>query len=575
VISEEEYTSSLETIIQRDYFSDLPDLQLKAAVLNRRSQQDHVGAVRVRRAARRIKNREAALLAQDEADELSVDENGLRKKARPLIRESLSGFHGRVTSEDNVSFEQTQQREIKENRERLARVFQTPAERLMLKESEEQGDQEDTYDSPYPALASDEYNPPPSRISYTEWQKPQARNGLFFVPTPTAPARNSQSDQNLLIKEGLACSNDLSTSTQTDTSLMPPPSQSSQQTIISSVPATTSSAITSSERRALVEYTPKHTLEKTIEPSKTRFPVSREIATCLQEHRIITTLERLRNRKDSKDSDTEYSTDASTDLESDGRSLEAERLARARRQKREQESFVNMTPVIVPGNNTRLGDESPIVTCGTVAGTPLLIRPVEANGDEEEKDHKLSSNFNVADESDRDVAARVAMATLEQRKARAQGNNHSYGSITAAISSRKARDKPSKSRSKTRPASSSIHQRDISSFSPAARSLLAGTSSQKRALNVRSASSFASALRSSYTPQQRPGGSRLRGPSSNSLSRKDHVYGETPRLDSRNELAREETDKRSSSVIKGQSKPVGLGGESKSNHITDGLLNLL
>ena len=370
VVSEQEYTSSLDTIIQRDYYSDLPDLQLKMAVLNRRSQKDHVGAVRVRRAARKLKNHEIALTEQEEAAESNLDGGGFRKKARPLHRQNLTGFHSRVTSEDNVEFERTQQQEVTASRERLELMFQTPAERqqLLLKENGENYDANDN--NSFPALASDEFNPPPSRISFTEWEKPQARNGLFFAPSPAVPA-NSGKNLSLKNKNGA----DQTTADETDRetrALMPPPSQANNQTIISSV--------TASNKQQLVEFIPKYKLEKKIESSQTRFPMSEAIATCLQEHRAITTLERPRNGTVNNESDTEYSTDASTDLDSDGHSLHTERRARVKRQIREQQTFVNMTPLVVPGGATA-GDieASPIVTWGTVAGTPLLIRPINSS----------------------------------------------------------------------------------------------------------------------------------------------------------------------------------------------------
>ena len=61
VVTEEEYNSTLSEIIQRDYYSDLPQLQLKAAVLKKREKGDIAGAVQVRRTARKLQHHEEAL----------------------------------------------------------------------------------------------------------------------------------------------------------------------------------------------------------------------------------------------------------------------------------------------------------------------------------------------------------------------------------------------------------------------------------------------------------------------------------------------------------------------------------
>jgi protein DGCR14 len=102
VLSEDEYTSTLSSIVQRDFFPDLPALEKQAAVLDRREAKDFKGAVAVRRAARRLVEHEESLKEQEEHDEHDLDPHySVRKTARPLHRESVSGFHARVTSEDN------------------------------------------------------------------------------------------------------------------------------------------------------------------------------------------------------------------------------------------------------------------------------------------------------------------------------------------------------------------------------------------------------------------------------------------------------------------------------------------
>lgn len=111
VLSEEEDTSTLEDIVQRDYFPELPLLQCQAAVLEKRAVGDVADAVAVRRAARQLQNHEEALVEQEADDEVDVD-GGLRKMPRQLHREPVSGFHARVTSEDNSEFDQTQRNKM-------------------------------------------------------------------------------------------------------------------------------------------------------------------------------------------------------------------------------------------------------------------------------------------------------------------------------------------------------------------------------------------------------------------------------------------------------------------------------
>lgn len=590
VVSEQEYTSSLDTIIQRDYYSDLPELQLKMAVLHRRSQKDREGAVRIRRAARKLKNHEEALMDQEEADEFSLDGTGFRKTARPLHRENLTGFHSRVTSEDNVGFERTQKKEIAENRERLAIRFQTPGEQrqqqLLLKENGEGynatatatatgGNAYDYDDMVYPGLASDEFNPPRSGIHYTAWEKPHPRNGLFFVPSPGIHSGRQAASITRTNTTSSSRKTDYPGSTgsrETDLvsrSLMPPPSQTNNQTITSSVPSTAKAT----HKQALVEYIPKHKVEKRIEPSQTRFPMTQAIATCLQSRRAITSLEQPgkhnnKQQQTASDLDTEYSTDASTDLDVDGRSLQTERRSRVRHQTRELHSYVEMTPLVVSGGSGQqrmVGDS--VAAWGACNDTPLMVQPVNSSLREEENDASKSksatttTSFSVAEEDCRELAARGALTVLEKRKARATQSNSGSASKRADAT---ARNKSAKSRSKKRPVTTN-RQRTISSFSPAAMSLLAKISKQRNP-TARSGSAFASALRASYTPQRLSTSSRNRGSSNRSTSSKgDHAYKTTPRIFAG--LGRE-----SEKMKEGDNQKMTI--MNKAKHITDGLLNL-
>jgi protein DGCR14 len=116
VLSEEEYTSTLSSIVQRNFFPDLPDLERQAALLEKRSQGDVPGAVAIRRAARQLADHEEALAAQEEEDEDDLEEKNVRRRARPLHQESITGFHARVTNENDVDFDSKhQKKEVKAN----------------------------------------------------------------------------------------------------------------------------------------------------------------------------------------------------------------------------------------------------------------------------------------------------------------------------------------------------------------------------------------------------------------------------------------------------------------------------
>ena len=136
VLSEEEYTSNLSMIIQRDYYPSLTDLQSQSAVLEKRIRGDIPGAVEIRRAARKLANHEEVLAEMEEEAEHDLDD-GIRKKPRPLNQESLTGFHQRVTNEDDHEFNTQQKNEVKTNRERLEKLFRPQQEMKLIEMSED------------------------------------------------------------------------------------------------------------------------------------------------------------------------------------------------------------------------------------------------------------------------------------------------------------------------------------------------------------------------------------------------------------------------------------------------------
>lgn len=474
-MSEEEYTATLCDIVQRDYFPDLPSLRRQVAVLDRRAVGDFPGAVAIRRAARQLEEHEQALADEETQAEQQVGPDSLRKTPRPLHRESVTGFHARVTSEDNDEFDQTQRLEIKENRQRLQQVF---SNRIT------NGDSDREQGSETSLLASDKFNAPMHRIAASEWKATETgTNGLFFSPQHIAPvARGSKRKQ---ITDG-------SGDADVDSQLMPPPTRVQKSNEMSGALVL---------REDMVEYVPKHATEKQIEPSQTRFPP--RIMLLPPPQRSMT------------DSSTDYSTEASTDLDAPMLPLSVERQAARERQKRDQETLVSMTPLLVPGRTA--GNESPIVTWGTVSSTPMVL-----GGMDMFDAAAPQKSFAFPAESDRDGAARKAEAKLEQAKSKTKHNR----------------------RSRTTPMD---HM--TASFTPAARSLLAKTASLSQS-SARSSKAFGSALRTSYTPKRK----------ATQSSNRDHAGKATPRISTGSQLQ---------SAIARMDKDDASGG-----NVTDGLLKI-
>jgi protein DGCR14 len=430
-------------IIQRDYYPSLTDLERQSAVLERRLHGDVPGAVAVRRAARKLANHDEALAQQEEEDEHDLID-GARKQPRPLHLENLTGFHARATNEDDHEFDSQQKQEVQANRERLEELFRPPKNDTKMIEMSD--------------LASDQFLPESNRT--TDYQQPNMRNGLFFSPTPLLKGGNDEGSgesQTLLTNGGTTDSN-------LQLTMPPPPSKQ---------PSKTKSA----PKLALVEYIPKHSLEKNIEPSQTRFPA--KIVPYGASRVVLDT--KVRRHSDTED----LSTDASTDLDAPLRSIGDERKRRERKNTKDHQSYVNMTPLLVPG----AGNQSPITTWGTVDSTPLVISGNE-NPDDGFHSTSSKSSFSVAAESGRERAARKAENELERRAKRARST------MTGS------QDKHS------------------GTLTPAAMSFLEkhgrSTSRQKDA--------FASALRGSYTPKVRS----LREGSSKRRSARDHAHNATP-----------------------------------------------
>jgi hypothetical protein len=457
VLSEEEYSDKLSTIIQRDYYPDLVELERQTAVNQRREAGDLAGAIAVRRAARQLQQHEESMIAQERREEEEallltasavvpaqqqgvvnhrggLGGLGLRRSPRPLERESLTGFHARVTSEDNAAFEETQQQEVEARRQARESMYGS----LSLTATDgssgrtftaTQSRSAEAVASPF-LQASDEFLPESNAPDYFH---NNSKNNNF-------------SDDNL-------------------NALMPPPSNIDRKQKI--------------PKDALVEYIPKATaLQRKIDPSATRFPRRDIVIRRPQESHF-------EGSEDGSESSAEdYSTDGSTDLDAPAQhTIGQEQRQGLKRRRREQETLVQMTPLIVPGQQ---GNASPLVTWGAVGGTPVVLGQSQLNDDDIEPPR---SSFCMPDRNSREKAAAMALGHLEER----------------------AR----KSRSTGTP----ILDRNKVSLTPAAKAFLAKNSSRStvRPLSARSGSAFASALRSSYS--RTPNSSR-RSATSSSIRQK-------------------------------------------------------
>jgi len=478
VLQEEDYISTLSSIVQRDYFPDLPELQKKAAVMGRRAVRDFAGAVAVRRAARSIEGHEVELARAEEDDELNVDANGVRHVPRPLHRETLTGFHARVTSEDNHEFEQTQQREVKARREILNEVFgqNGPA----ISDGREIGNRT-------PLMASDQFMPTYHRLNAPK--NTSAGNSFFFTPDHASNYQNNSPKHSKLMILDAPTKEE-----RKDCELMPPPEQRQ----------TTEKSSFLMPRRDMVEFIPKESVEKHIQPSQTRFSTE-----------IVVSQQNLLGNGDDGSSTTDYSTDALTDLDSVPVPLYMERNARTKRQDREQQMLVAMTPMIIPG---RAGaPDSPITTWGTINSTPIVLGGMEYVIND-------MPMFSVPNENAKERAARIAEANLVKKSRTTKAKRESR-SMTPVVN-------------------------HTTSLTPAARLFLAKTHCTGSS-SFRAGSALGSALRSSYTPRV----------SSQQPSSRQSDHNITPRITSRNTNAILPSSHSNEEPKRGQ-------------NLTDGLLNI-
>ena len=567
ILAEEDYTDTLTHIVTRDYFPSIHSLRRDNAILEARSRGDIASAVTVRRQFRKEeteREREWQENLQEEG-EAAVNSteltncNGnrpinIRKRPRPIKHETVTGFHARVTSEDNAEFEMNQERERRELEAKLSVVYSATANktgRMMIKTAlSKQGGEDagnvdtDNHNSLLSdnfGLASDKFNATPSGVRITDGRNDNinaqgiSKNGLFFEP------QHRKQD---------------ATASKSDNLLMPPPP--------TRVPSSTSSIITlrqskdhpsakdlnqysspSKQLHELVEYMPKST-EPNINPPATRFPYqneSRLLPNNTRNHDEI-------RRSYSNMSDTSAS--ESTDLDASPRSLARERAAYQKAKVRENETFVAMTPLIRPSGSgfgskgETVVEEEPIMTWGNVASTPLVLGGGSSADGYNNVTEWEPSPLLAIDAGDPDAAVQPTFDVVDKSSREAMAQNAEKILLDRAKTYRAAGSSEKRKRAEWTPESKSDPANPLdrsASLTPAARALLQASkrtpsssifqpSNGSRKSNARSKDSFGSALRTAYTPTPNTRvrvGSKRRNSSTPAMIRA--AGGATPRID--------------------------------------------
>ena len=598
ILTEEDYTSTLTHIVTRDYYPSLYSLRRDAAILEARSKGDVATAVAIRREARREEIQREQELLEDQAEELdayngdlsitSVNNmqqvTGTRKRPRPLKHESITGFHARVTSEDNAEFESNQEIEKKQRETNLGIIYSSAADktgRLAIEAAVNGNGKTLANDTNNRALlgcetplglASDLFNPSPSaglRITGSENQSAigVGRNGLFFQPQHISEKDQTQKGQLLLESSNTTnnpTGNFLAITDQQTTSddlLMPPPPARRSDSLCVIASKDTNATQKSNlplPTYQLVEYQPKP-LVPHINPPATRFPNQAE-------SRLLATSSVSANRsRPSMNGDT---SDATTDLDEIPRPLDDERAARREAAMREYETFVPMTPLIQPGRGGGVAadavDDEPIMTWGTVASTPLVLgngaavdkNSTSAPGDWEPTQPFPSSecDFDIMEENNREKLAHRAEKKLSNRAKiyKSAGSRALLEKTSTDVDFDDASIRSGAS-SVASKGTVSINFDRSASLTPAGRALLkANTTSWKSGSNIQKTSyrsrifqtssvsskrpsaasrdSFGSALRSAYSQSSTPSRITKKKPGhSASLSRRA-AEGGTPRI---------------------------------------------
>jgi protein DGCR14 len=536
ILTEEAYTGTLSTIISRDYFPSLQSLQRDAAVLEKRSQGDIAGAVAIRRQARKLALHEEDLAEQErmEEQEAIMENDGIRKRARPLHRETVDGFHARVTSEDNHDFEVEMRTENRERRERMNIIYNSVGTQYSqvpkLLESQRNNNHEDSSErqisrtlAETPMMASDEFTAPTIPLQLAGGDGTAERNSLFFSPahrSETLPIEQQGRQLNLQLEQNVASAN------LEDSIAMPPPSsflcRKSEQLCTKyevKMKAPVGQMVEYTAKRSMVQSNKKHTI-----PANTRFVYQNESRLTKRSDELQQT-SRLHGT-----SLNEYESDStSTDLDAPQRPLAFERQAREKRIYTERNNLVVMTPVIVPkgrdddpDSGFLNGNQSPIMTWGDVASTPLahggegLSVEMANNSSREDLDSKVFQLPKVDRRENHACVAEIKLAgqIKKFKEANVQGKPTNTTRIESSRDGKKMKSTYLDRKKSLTPAARSLLERSALSSSS---SLFSCTKSK---INARESSSLSSALRSSYTPKHNVRSSLKR--------KKGTVYEATP-----------------------------------------------
>ena len=614
ILKEEDYQQTLSQIVERDYYPALPSLHRDLAVLERRGAGDVSGAVAVRRAYRRVAEEEekAAEAERLEDEQARTQSGGTRKRPRPLERESLTGFHDRATSEDNEEFDRVTRREEDERIIRMRALYNAGLGKgglLQLKGGTAHhaasgvtsgASRSNVLGAETPLLpASDQFDAPVERV-VDAMARPADTNSLFFVPEHHSRHGIREDDNNNNDGERKADNLPLLEGERGNSSslMLPPPPRNTRKgngkgpNVLAKRDSSSTAVGKGNPKMDLVEYIAKPRSDAndigiravpTINAAMTRFPHQGESRLPPASGRRNTKVGNIAMAS-SNHSVASSDTDATTDLDATPMSLAGERAARADALARERESYVAMTPIILPGGDRGRGNESPITTWGTVAGTPLVLsgsgqanntnaaRPTAGpidNDDIDGSDQNQMKSFALPAEDSIEATARIAEARLSSRT---KAYRDAQSSVKRRPATNDSGSKPTRkgvgsSKVRASTSTSSMHSR-AESLTPAAQALLArGTpksslssmSTMSGKVSARSSSALGSALRSSYTPMS----------SSRSLiSKRRNTASATPRM--RRDESSSSSRKNSIATAVGDKSRT----EKKAGGITDGLLKI-
>ena len=346
ILSEEIYTSTLQSIITRDYFPAIPSLQRDTAILAARAEGDTAKAVAIRRAARLLDKQRQLEFGNDNCEDSDIH------PTTKLLKQTVDGFHKCATSEDNEEFEQNQADELFKHRSWIQNIFSPKINKNTL-------ESENRMDDSANLLASDEFNATPAyekkkllpsnftmKKSFDKDQSneeynlintdknPIANNSFFFTPLhKTIQNENYQTDGGTNVKH---LKND---SNPDPKHLMPPPPP-----------------ISTGNNNYINKYHKDN--EKRIQASQTRFPFqaisSLPPTSCIlsdgQENAMDNNASNLCN--------SGYDTSVSTDLDtSPTTSISHERKERQGYLEKNRYTYVNMTPLVMHNRNQSFSND--------------------------------------------------------------------------------------------------------------------------------------------------------------------------------------------------------------------------